>query len=368
MIWLAFLACSSTPPEGAPAEAAPSPFESCDPAALESLATKHGFTLVFEPCGSNPFLDAAWSTDGHSLYYRRGMSHEIMIDERGRQKVKMVPTSIPIGSVAWTSADRLVLPLGRASDGGTVNRLAVYDVSTEALAYVDLPEGWELPTDLMRTPDPNVLLLSAVIGETRKVMQFDVQSQQASEPFPWLGPVDTFTYTAAGSAVVAGVGQTVTLYDPATGKARGQWSPAIRGVMHPRGEWLVLEHLGASVSVFQPLGLDEMSPGEKARALKLAEDQAALQPDDFPREVRPPMLSFVNAADAKRYLLTAAQGTHFQWWEGRDYFASFISWGFERKQMRRNVLLGDLANRMLMTEQGRMAPGVEDPATATTAP
>jgi hypothetical protein len=361
VIWLLSLACSSEPSESTE-EAAPSPFESCDPAGLEALATEHGFTMVFEPCGSNQFLDAVWSTDGHRLYFRRGMNHQVLTDDRGKQSTKMVPTSIPIGTAVWTTASRLVLPLGHSAEGGTVDRLAVYDAETEALSYFDLPATWSAPTDLMRTDDPNVLLLTAQIGEERKVVRFDLRSKEDSEPFPWLGPVDSFTYTAAGNALLAGKDGTVILYDPTTGKPRGQWSPAIRGTMHPKGEWLVLEHLGAPVSVFQPLGLDRMMPAERDRALQQAEAQAALQPADYPTEVRPPMLSFVNANDAKRYVLTAAQGTRFQWWEGRDYFGSFISWGFERKQLRRNVLLGDLAGRMLLSAEGRIAPGVEDPA------
>jgi hypothetical protein len=362
VIGLLAFACSAEPDPDAALEPEPSPFETCDSASLDQLAQKHGFMPVFEACGSNQFLDAVWSTDGHRLYSRRGMTHQLLIDERGKQRTKAVPTSLPVGTVVWTTATRLVLPLGPAADGGTVERLAIYDSETEALAYVDLPAEWKAATDLMRTLDPNVVLLTAQIGEERKVVRIDLQSKLTSEPFPWLGPVDTFTYTEAGRAVVAGRDNTVTLYDPDTGKARAQWSPATRGVMHPLGEWLVLEHLGAPVNVFQPLGLDEMTPDARVAALKQAEAQAALQPEDYPTQVRPPTLSFVNTKDAKRYVLSAVQGTHFQWWEGRDYFGSLISWGFERKQLRRNVLLGDLTERMMLTQQGRIAPGVEDPA------
>jgi hypothetical protein len=70
------------------------------------------------------------------------------------------------------------------------------------------------------------------------------------------------------------------------------------------------------------------------------------------------MLSFVDTTTGRRYLLTGIQGTHFAWYETKDYYGSFLSWGFEQKQFRRNVLLGDLAKRLLNAAEGRMMLGV----------
>ncbi|MEQ1570333.1 MAG: hypothetical protein ABMA64_32160 [Myxococcota bacterium] len=343
-------------PEGDPAAAevpTSSPFESCNPTEIEQLAAKHGFQLVFEPCGTNSFLDVAWSTDGHQFYFRRGMTHKVIDAADPRRREKNAPTSIPVGSVGWLSATRLALPLGPSPEvmGGPF-RLAVWDTATEALVYYDLPAELTDPSDLTRTDNQDRLVFSALREGKRTAFGFDLASQQVSEPFPWLLPFDTLTYSAAGNSVVAGVGETVTLYDATTGKVRGMWAPATRGAMHPGGQWLALEHSGEPVSVFHPVGLEEMSPDDQKVALEKAAARASEQPDDYPRQVRPPTLSFVDAKTAKRYLITAVQGSQFEWYETKDYYASFVSWGVERHQVRRNVMLGDLAKWMLKAEQG----------------
>jgi hypothetical protein len=361
---LALIGCTSpseTPPDAAPTaeDEAPgsSPFESCDPKQIDDLASKHGFQLVFEPCGSNSFLDFAWSTDGNRFYYRRGMTHRVVDAANKKRPEQNVPTSIPVGSVAWLSGTTLALPLGPASGITTgPSRIAVWDTVTQALDYFDLPADLSEPTDVMRGANPDEVVFSAVRSgpnpPERHAFEIDLKSREVTDKFPWLLPFDTLTYTAAGNAVVVGVGNTVTLYDAVSGKALGLWSPATRGVMHPGGRWLVLEHTGEPVSVFQPLGLEEMAPQDREAALARAEKQAAAQPPDFPRQVRPPMLSFVDTQTGKRYLTTAIQGSQFEWYEVQDFYGSFTTWGFEQAQFRRNVALGDFAHWMLGASNG----------------
>ncbi|MEZ4234885.1 MAG: M14 family zinc carboxypeptidase [Myxococcota bacterium] len=85
--------------------------------------------------------------------------------------------------------------------------------------------GCTTRTDLARTAKPTGVVFSAIEDDdasgARKVFEADLTTGQIVEPFPWLGPVDTFTYTAAGNGVVATTDQTVTLYDAETGKKRG---------------------------------------------------------------------------------------------------------------------------------------------------
>jgi hypothetical protein len=319
--------------------------------------------LAFEACGSNLFQDFAWSTDGHRLYFLLGMTHHVM-DASARDKAtKVVPVPTPVGTVAWVSATRLVLPVAAASDAppGSPPRLVVFDAETDAVFAVDLP-GMRDPTDLHRSGTPNRVLFTAIEDKdpagVRKVFEADLGTGQLIEAFPWLGPVDRFTYSAAGNGVVATNGETVTLYDASTGTKRGLWAPAHRGVLHPGGQWLMLEHTGEPVSVFQPTGIEELAEADREAALAKAKKRGDELPSGFQRTIRPPMLSFVDLTTGKRYLVTSVQGTKFQWYETKDFYGSFVSWGFEQKQFRHNVLLGDFAKRLLAAADGRKMLGV----------
>lgn len=353
----ALFGCASESGSGEPE---PDPFEACSAAEIESLAEKHGYMLVFEACGSNMFQDMSWSTDGHRLYYQLGMVHHVMDASRTKKPVKVVPTPTPVGSTTWVSPTRLVLPLGPAKEGDVEGpaKLAIYDVDTGSVFNVELEDLTE-PTDLYPGADPSRVLLSAKHSGTRKVFEVDLSTSEIREPFAWLQDVETFSYTAEGKGVVVGKGGVVTLYDAETGKPRGQWSPAKRGVLHKGGRWLALEHEGEPVSVLQPVGIEELPERERQIALAEAEERANQLPPELPRTVRPPTLSFVDTTTAKRFIVTAIQGSQFEWYESSDYYASFVSWGFERRQFRRNILLGDNARWLAGAEQGRNMLGLK---------
>jgi hypothetical protein len=360
LIWLStFLACEAptAPPAG---DAAPTPFEACDPVELDRLAKKHAFTPVFDVCSSNQYSSYSWSTDGHRLHFMRGLTHYVMDAASKDKKFETVPTLTPIGSVAWVSENRVVFPVGPPTDGprDAPPRMSVYAADSKALFALNL-DGLVEPNDLQRGATPGEVLFTARRageGTPRQVFRIDLQSGFVTEPFPWLDAVDTFSWSAAARGVVVGVGNTVTLYDP-DGKKLGLWSPATRGSLHPGGRWLVLEHLGEPTNVFQPTDIDELPPAERAAALARAEERAARLPEGIERTVRPPMLSFVDTTTAKRFLITAVQGSRFQWWEKQDFYGSFLSWGFEQKQFRRNVLLGNLGSWLRAAEEGRTMLG-----------
>jgi hypothetical protein len=313
----------------------------CDNAVLEDQAARNQFQLSFAACGSNSFSDFAWSTDGHKLYYQLGMTQHVLLADRPDKRTLVVPAPTATGAAAWVTATRVVMPVGpdaEVEDGPL--RLATFDLETNAIAYVDLPSDLRDPADLNRTRDDDRIYLTAVRGEAPRSL-FQVSIADGSiEPVEWLGPVDSFTFTPAADALVVGRGQTVTAYDATSRDAKGAWTPATRGTIHPKGAWIVLEHEGAPLQLMAPDG--ETPAGDP---------------------VRPPMLSFANVATGDRWLLASMQGSKFEWYEITDMYGSFVLWGFDGRPYRRNIMLGDLLERMAGAEIGVLKTGVR-PMTA----
>jgi hypothetical protein len=57
-------------------------------------------------------------------------------------------------------------------------------------------------------------------------------------------------------------------------------------------------------------------------------------------------------------MISSVYGSQFQWYEPTPYFGSLMMWGFEGKQMKRNVLLGDMGGRFHMVENDRTMMGI----------
>ena len=309
----------------------------CDTQGIEDQAAKNQFQLAFAACGSNSFGDFAWSTDGHKLYYQLGMTSHVLLADHPQRKTGVVPAPTAIGPAAWVSATRVVVPVGpnEEVERGPL-RLATFDLETNAVAYVDLPADLRDPSDLNRTRDPQKLYLTAIGADgARKLYEVSLADGATAPALGWLGPIDTFTFTPAADAVVVGRGQTVTVHDATSGAAKGAWTPATRGTIHPKGRWVVLEHEGA------PLQLME-SDGKT--------------PSGDP--VKPPMLSFASVDSGGRWLLETIQGSKFEWYEITDLYGSFVLWGFDGRPYRRNIMLGDLLERTTGAEIGVLKPGV----------
>ncbi len=347
VIAFVLLACDSPAPE---AEAPPDP--SCQPDAIDLLAQRHGLTLVFAPCGSNEIVDAAWSPTGHELYWQQGMTQKILHADRPDKLTEVVPTPTANGPAVFVSARRVVHATA-AVDVDSPPRLAWWDLDTPRSTdpanptvgkTVTLPAGWSAVADLQRTRDEDHVLLTAVAGGSRKVWRVELSTGAVEEPWPFLGAVDSFTYTPAADAVVTTTNGAATWWDAAAGKQRGTWSPATRGVVHPRGTWLMLEHEGPKVSAFGP---DDPRAAEKELTLPEGE-----------RTLRPPMLSFVDLRSGNRYEWELVQGSQFEWYETTDYYGSFTLWGFQRTRARRNVVLVDFLERMTGAEIGAVPHGV----------
>ena len=84
-------------------------------------------------------------------------------------------------------------------------------------------------------------------------------------------------------------------------------------------------------------------------------------PESYPKTVQPPMFSFVDMMDPgeKRWEINSAYGYDFQWYEATEYYGSFMLWGFEGKQLKRNVMLGQWSDRLRAMSKRRKFTGVE---------
>ena len=170
--------------------------------------------------------------------------------------------------------------------------------------------------------------------------------------FPWhSGPVETLAYTPQQDALSIGHENTVTLYKGETGNVIESWTPAIRGTLHPKGDWMALEFEGESISIFNQRAWDELSENARARELARLKDFEDRLPDGYETMVRPPSISVVDMKTKKRWAFTGFLGYRWQWYEAADYAASFMLWGFEGKQYKRNVMLGNIADRLNTIER-----------------
>ena len=116
---------------------------------------------------------------------------------------------------------------------------------------------------------------------------------------------------------------------------------------------------GEPVSIFYQRALDELSPEARERELRRVKRFEEQLPSGTPTTVQPPTLSWVDLHSGKRWMLTSAYGDNFQWYESVGHYASFFLWGFEGKQFKRNVALGQLDGRMLSIDKGRDVLGLE---------
>lgn len=355
-------ACNNDPTKATFSQNVGAAFAQCNPAEIKFLATKHNFMPAFRPCGSNNFDAYAWSPDGTHLYFQLTHGGHVMDAQADNKATITVPTETPIGPAAWLNSTRLAIPLGPA-EGAKDDRIALYDLPTGAgqtqIVYKTLP-GLTKPGDLHVGDKSSELLFTALKGDKRHIYRMNLTDGTIAEAWPWASglEVDTFDYQPARDMLTVGAAGKVTLYGT-DGKKAGAWMPARRGILHPRGRWLALESDGKAVSIFYQRTWDELSEKARARELARAKKFEEKLPPWYPHEVKPPTISLVDLQTGKRWMFTGFFGTDFQWYEARDYYASFILWGFEGKQMNRNVMLGDLADRMHSMERDEEMLGVQ---------
>lgn len=343
-------------------------FAPCQESEIRFLATKHNFQLSFEPCGNNNFVAYSWSPDGANLYFQLGTTGYVMNAAAENKQTLTVPTPSPIGMADWVTSRRLALPVGPEEAGGK-NRIAVYDLDQKSVFYREL----DVPgvDRVLASGDPSQLLIvtgppqeakvtddAEAARVPKKILRMDLADGSTKPAFPWLDSFDTIDVAPVPQRVIVGKGEKVTVHD-LEGKALTSFEPATRGTLHPEGRWLALEHEGDEQSIFYQRAWDDMTEQQRRRERQRAEKLAASLPDSYPTTVRPPMISLVDLQDDARFVLTSVHGSEFQWYEAVPYHASFIFWGFEGKQFKRNVLLGQMGSRLRATELGREFMGVE---------
>ena len=362
---LALIGCSSDPTVGTLNDNVGQAFAPCQAKEIEFLATKHNFQTVFEPCGANKFVAFDWSPAGTHVYFQLAQTGYVMHAAADDKKTLTVPTPSPIGQPDWLSANQLALPVGPEQEGGP-NRLAVFDLEQQSVYYRNVPHAELIAVHSTGTPGQALIEVADGPETPRSLVEVTLADGTVTPALPWLSGYDTLDYVvttgedlqAPAKVVVVGRGDTVTLHDADTGEAWKTFEGATAGSLHPKGRWLALEHLGEEVSVFYQRAWDDMTDEQRRRQQKRAEKLAKSLPDSYPTTVRPPTLALVDLTDGARWDLTSVHGTDFQWYTAQDYWASFIFWGFESKQFKRNVLLGQLGGRMRATELGREFIGV----------
>ncbi|MCO4746528.1 MAG: hypothetical protein KC912_17155 [Proteobacteria bacterium] len=351
LLALTLLGCQSNPNEATFTQNVGAAFQECRPAEIRFLAGKHNFMTAFDPCGSNNFQAFAWNPAGTHLYFQLTQSGHIMNANVDNRATVTLATERVVGPAAWMTNTRVVLPVQAAAESDTL-RLAVYDnIGKGRLFYVDLP-GMADVADVQRGETASDVLFTAVFEGTRQVHRLDLDDESLHQPWPWLSAVDSFTISHPQQRMLVGRGDTVELIDPENQETEKSWSPARRGVLHKDGKWLALEHEGDAVSIFYQRAWDELPPQARERELRRAEAWEDRLPDWYPKEVNPPTITMVNLESDERWMFTGFHGHNFEWYEQTDFYASVVLWGFEGKELNKNVVLGNLGDRLRSIEKG----------------
>lgn len=359
-------------------------FEGCNSSEIQWLAKKHNMMGAFKYCGSNHFRNYAWSPTGELLFFDLPTTANLMDAGKKNKPLYRIPINPPMGQSTWLNQQKIAFPQGAsATDEDRQSRIGIFDTFQHTLDYRET-DGISDLDELQSGQDVSTVYFTGSDKDgTRSIYKLDVDDGSITTAFPWYeGLVDTFTYTPEADTVVVGTGGTVRAYKGATGKPLGEWSPAIRGVMHPDGTWLALEHEGEEVSVFYQRRWEKQKGRDWAQEKQRVSNLEKNLPSWYNPKVRLPTVSFVEIATDKRWAVTSFYGEKFSWYppinKRAKYFGSYILWGFEGKQLNRNVILGDMtmlisamksadtsAEIQLMEPQKASEPKVEPEASKT---
>lgn len=318
-------------------------FEACNEAEIRFRNERYHLMPALKVCGSNNVAHFAWNPSGTHLYFDLTLTGNLLDASQAHKPLSTLPFDQPTGSPAWITDSRLVVPV--APDPArrkAPERLAIYDTEQRVLSYHPVEDLLEV-SDVHRGSSPSEIYFSAISksGE-RAAYRFDVDEAKVEPAFSWLTtPIDTLSVSPTADAVVVGAGGTVTVYT-LEGEERGSW-PGVRGTVHPRGTWLALEKEGEEVSIFYQRSWENQTRRERELNQQRAERMASRFPDWYPKTVRLPTLEFINLQSGNRGELYQVFGTRFQWYPRQDFYGSFLLWGYEGKQLNRNVQLGDFA-------------------------
>lgn len=375
---LLLVGCPDPEQHGSLYENAGAAFAQCNTSEIKHLADKHGMMGAFKFCGSNHFNHYAWSPTGELLFFDLPLTANLMDAGKKHKPLYRLPIEVPVGQTTWINQQRVAFPLG-AKEGGTpkVSRVGLFDTFQHTLDIRKVPGLSDLD-ELNRGLQPSDLYFTAADASgNRTVHHLDLNTGAVKVAFSWLtGPVDSFTFTSETNTVTIGSKGTVTAYQAGTGEVIGQWDNANRGVMHPDGTWMALEHDGESVSVFYQRRWEKQKGRDWAQEKQRVADLEENLPSWYDPTIRLPSFSFVQMETNKRWTVRTFFGTKFTWYPPINprakFFGAYILWGFEGKQVNRNVMLGDLSTILYDMQKGHESTSfqVYEPpkATETTTP
>ncbi|TVQ91973.1 MAG: hypothetical protein EA397_08060 [Deltaproteobacteria bacterium] len=318
-------------------------FQPCNEAEIRFRNERYNLMPALKVCGSNNVAHFAWNPSGTHLYFDLTLTGNLLDASQAHKPLSTLPLDQPTGAPAWITDTRLAVPI--APDPtlrGSPERIALYDTEQRVLSVHPLPGLLEV-TELQRGATASEIYFTALDPQGRRgVYLFDVDESTFAPALAWLhDEVGTFSLTPSADAVVIGSGGTVTLYSM-QGEVRGSW-PGVRGTVHPGGTWMALEKEGQEVSIFYQRSWENQTRREREINQQRAERMAARYPDWFPKSVRLPTLEFINLNSGHRGELYQVFGTRFQWYPREDFYGSFLLWGYEGKQLNRNIQLGNFA-------------------------
>jgi hypothetical protein len=335
-------------------------YTDCDPREIEFLSVKHNLQLAFDECGSNQFAHIAWSPNGEQLYFQLSSGGHLL--DAQKTTVETVPTEVPGERPVWVSNDRILLPLlpnPKATTGGTGWRLADYNRGARTLEVIPFPATE--PSDLHPAGEGADLFFTAKDDAgVRRPFRLRRDEGKIERAFSFIdGPVVDLVVEVGpgliGWADAAG-GHLTRLAD---GTELAAFPGVTRVIPHPEGRYVALELPGKPIPLFDQRTWGELSPEarkrEEARRQKFVEGL----PEWMPRESVPPELHIYDVEKSRRYRLSAFYGDRFEWWRPMNYWASFLLWGIEGKQLHRNVAISDLAERLRMADRGETPTGIE---------
>lgn len=351
--------CGGSAPEGQSLyHNAAKAFEPCNKAKIRFMFKKYDLMPALAVCGSNKLSQYRWNPSGKLLYFDLTHTAHLLHANLPDKPLTTLPVPPPIGQPTWLTDDRLALPLPPKTPQAPF-RIVLYDTTQRTLETKTLG-ALSHPSDLHRGDTASEVLFTAVDATgTRGVHRLDLDTGVITRPFPWLAsPVNTFTYTPSARALAVGVGTTVTLYNRASQAVLGSWTPANRGVLHPSGATLALEHAGEPQSIFYKRSWETLPGPQQQRELEKAARLEATLPKGYPATLQPPTLSFVDLKTGTRGAMRSFYGSHFQWYASTPTYGSFVLWGFEGVQVNRNIVLGNMAAPLYHIENGKAHPDI----------
>jgi hypothetical protein len=303
------------------------------------------------------------------MYFQLPSSAHILEADRPTRDIATLAIPQPIGTPAWASADRLVVPIGPAAAGEPA-RLAIWDqpspdadgaLPTGQLTLRPLPAGW---TAVRRVEagdaDGEVIVVVGGADGTVTPHRFDLASGSTQPAFPAVtGPASTWTWNRALRLAVLGHGEQVRLVAVDTGEVLGVWPEAHAGDIDATGRWLVLERTGAPISPYFQRTWEELSPAVRDREEARAKAAAAKLPGWSQQELRPPSLDVVDLKEGRRWSFLGVLGEGASWYDAAPGWLSFRLWGFEGKQLKANIALVDLGSRLASLADGTAPFAIE---------